>query len=230
MLRLQPGDALTLFDGGAGGAEQEWPASIVSIGRRDVEVLVGAPRSVERELPWPVTLAVAPPANDRADWLIEKAAELGAAVFQPLAGERSVLRLAGARAESKHRHWQAVAAAASEQCGRVRVMRIEPVLALPTWLDHCARQAEAERAAGAASCRRLVLSLAPDATLPGARLAPSAPASIVVLSGPEGGLAPSEERLAIEHGFVATSLGRRVLRSETAPLALLAWLGIAGLG
>jgi len=126
VLRLQPGDTLTLFNG---EDELEWPAEVVRIGRNAVELRIAAPpRAVERELPVAVTLAIGIPANERMDALVEKATELGVAALQPLICERSVVRLAGERAEARQRHWQAVAASATEQCGRARVPRV----ALPT--------------------------------------------------------------------------------------------------
>ena len=74
-----------------------------------------------------MTLALGVPANERMDALVEKASELGAAAIQPLVCARSVVRLAGERAEARQRHWQAVAASASEQCGRARVTAVRPV-------------------------------------------------------------------------------------------------------
>jgi len=224
VLRLQPGDAVLLFNGSDG---VEWPAEIVRIGRNAVDVRVGAARAVERELPWAVTLAVGVPANDRMDGLVEKAGELGAHAIQPLLCERSVLRLSGERAEARRRHWSGVAAAASEQCGRARVTEIRPLVSLASWLDD-------EAAARSAAAHRLVLSLHPetdaatDACAPAA--AEGAGAAIVVLSGPEGGLTGAEDAAAVASGFRRVGLGPRVLRADTAPLALLAWLAIGAAG
>ncbi len=221
VLRLQPGDALTLFNGADGA---DWPGEIVSIGRREVEVRLGAAVLVDRELAVDVTIALGVPANDRMDALVEKAGELGAAAIQPLACERSVVRLSGDRAEARRAHWQGVAAAASEQCGRARVTEVLPVRSLTSWLG--ALQATS---AG----RRIVLSLAPAVLSPepalfGALEPARLPMreSILVLSGPEGGLTPAEEGVAVARGFVRVGLGPRVLRADTAPLALLAWLGL----
>jgi 16S rRNA (uracil1498-N3)-methyltransferase len=235
VLRLQPGDPLLLFNGSDGA---DWPGEIVRIGRRDVEVRLGAPLPVDRELAYDVTIALGVPANDRMDALVEKAGELGAAAIQPLVCERSVVRLSGERAEARRAHWQAVAIAASEQCGRARVAAVRPVASLTRWL---------ESLAAAPPVCRVVLSLAPSAldperafaatrsaTLGRAHAGSGAPASpprdgcapIVVLSGPEGGLAPAEESAALALGFVPVGLGPRILRADTAPLALLAWLGL----
>jgi 16S rRNA (uracil1498-N3)-methyltransferase len=126
VLRLQPGAALTLFDGRGG----EHAASVVQMGRSEVTVLLGAHAAVDRELALPVTLALGMPANERMDTVIEKATELGAAAVQPLLCERSVLRLTGERAQKRHAHWQGVALAASEQSGRTRVLQVAPVCSL----------------------------------------------------------------------------------------------------
>ena len=128
--RLQPGDELVLFDGRGG----EWSARVAAMGRQSVRVEPVEPVAADRELDRVVTLAVGMPANDRMDWLVEKATELGVAALQPLVCERSVLRLDGERAERKREHWQAQAVAAAEQCGRTRVPQVQPVRRLGDWL------------------------------------------------------------------------------------------------
>jgi 16S rRNA (uracil1498-N3)-methyltransferase len=206
VLRLQPGDALTLFDGRGG----EWSAAVAAIGRSRVEVTLGAHHDVERELRCAVTLAVGMPANDRMDSLIEKATELGVAAIQPLVCARSVLKLDGERAAKKVAHWQGVAVAAAEQSARTRVPRIAPVCRYADW--------QPDRA----ETRWL---LDPRAT---ARFAPAAAGtSALVLSGPEGGFTDDEEARARALGFVPVSLGTRTLRADTAPLAALAVLAWA---
>jgi 16S rRNA (uracil1498-N3)-methyltransferase len=208
VLRLQPGDALTLFDG-AGG---EWDASVTQMGRSEVCVRLGAHTQVDRELPFQLTLALGMPANERMDAVVEKATELGVAAIQPLMCERSVLRLNGERAQKKVAHWQAVALSACEQSGRTRVPQVAEVSTLAQWLT-----------AAPAGSLRWVLSLRdaqPVASMP------AAVGSMLCLSGPEGGLSPVEEAAAREAGFACVSLGPRVLRADTAPLALLAHLGL----
>lgn len=211
--RLQPGDALRLFDGRGG----EHDARVVSMGRRDVSVAVGPAVAAVPELPVAVTLAVGVPANERMDTLVEKATELGVAAIQPLECERSVLRLTGERAARRREHWQAVAAAASEQCGRAVVPAVAPPRRLDDWL-----------AGLPADGRRLLLSLAGDAVpWAAAGVSGGAGGAVTVLSGPEGGLAPAEEAAARAAGFRPVSLGPRVLRADTAPLALLAAIALA---
>jgi 16S rRNA (uracil1498-N3)-methyltransferase len=222
--RVQPGDALVLFDGRGG----EWLAAVVSMGRNDVRVAISAHVDVDRELPSPVTLAIGMPANDRMDALVEKATELGVAAIQPLVCERSVLRLDGERAERKREHWHGVAVASCEQSGRTRLPLIHPVLALPVWLLRLG-------AAGPTGEFRWLLSPAADAG-PCPPVPVSVPAGaaglprLLALSGPEGGLSPAEEALAMASGFNAITLGARVLRADTAPLALLAWWALVNGG
>ena len=205
--RVQPGDGLWLFDGRGG----EWRAAVCAMGRQSVQVEVLAHDGVDRELPQAVTLAVGMPANERMDWLVEKATELGVATLQPLQCERAVLRLDGERAARKREHWQAQAVAAAEQCGRTRVPVVQPVQRLADWLQ-----------AVPVATQRWLLS--PQAA--GAPVRPTAAVAVVVLSGPEGGLTAAEEDAARAAGFEAVGLGPRVLRAETAPLAVLAWLGL----
>lgn len=210
VLRMQPGMGLTLFDGHGG----EWSARILAMGRQRVEVELLAHDPVERELATSVTLVAAMPANDRFDWLVEKATELGVAAIEPVMTERSVLRLSGERAQRKQQHWQAVAVAAAEQCGRTRVPRIGLPVTLATWLGG--------PSGASASTVDLLLSLG-DA-VPLAQRLRAAPAGSPwrIFSGPEGGYAPSEEQALRAHGAQPTHLGERVLRAETAPLAVLA--------
>ena len=216
VLRLQPGAELTLFD----GSGLDWPAEVLRMGRSEVAVRLGTPARVERELAQAVTLAGVMPANDRMDGIVEKATELGAVAIQPLMSERSVLRLNGERAEKKTAHWRGVAIAACEQCGRSRVPEIAPVRSLAAWL--AALSAEDERQ------RRWLLS--PVAAMPVAQLAQQAGAQTLVLSGPEGGLSAAEEDVARERGFQAVQLGPRILRADTAPLAVLGWLALNSAG
>lgn len=210
VLRLQPGDSITLFDGGGG----EFLARIESMGRHDVSVRVIEHVAVGRELAFEVTLAMGMPANDRMDSVVEKATELGVACLQPLVCERSVLRLAGERADKKVAHWQAVAAAASEQCGRTQVPVVHPVRAFAPWLAALAADA---------FDRRQVLSLT-EGRLWNATA--TAGQRLLFVSGPEGGLSDAEEQSALRAGFEPASLGPRVLRADTAPLAVLAALAL----
>ncbi len=208
VLRLQPGAAITLFSGKGG----EYEATITRMGRSDVQVQVGAHTPVERETAREVHLALGVPANERMDWLVEKATELGVASIQPLLAERSVLKLKGERADKKRAHWQGIAIAASEQCGRNRVPEVRESLALPDWV----------RTLGTGA--RFLLSLQAGTQPLQQALAAAGQGPVTFLSGPEGGLTAAEEAAALACGFVPVTLGSRTLRAETAPLAALALL------
>jgi 16S rRNA (uracil1498-N3)-methyltransferase len=214
VLRLQPGDTITLFNSGHGGTDLngEYEATITHMGRSDVQVRVGAYHAVEREADLAVHLAVGMPANDRMDWLVEKATELGVASIQPLMTERSVLRLSGERADKKIAHWQSVAIAACEQCGGNLVPQIMPVKTLQAWL-----QSQPPKVAEA----RWLLSLCEGSSPLTQHLAHGAAAHTTFLSGPEGGLSAAEETAAAACGFTPVTLGPRVLRAETAALSAL---------
>jgi 16S rRNA (uracil1498-N3)-methyltransferase len=209
VLRLQPGGSVTLFDGSGG----EWSAIVSTMGRSDVTVQIGTHDPVDRELAVHVTLALGMPANERMDTVIEKATELGVGVIQPLHCERSVLRLNSERAQKKVAHWQGVAIAACEQSGRTRVPIVAPVRSLVDWL----REPVAE------GSTRWMLSF--QGAYPIETVMPVS-ARVVCLSGPEGGLSAAEEAAARSAGFAPISLGSRVLRADTAPIAVMAHLAL----
>jgi 16S rRNA (uracil1498-N3)-methyltransferase len=212
VLRLQPGSTVVLFNGQGG----QWLAEVTHMGRNEVQVRVKQHDPIERENPTSVTWALGMPTNERMDTLVEKATELGVSRIQPLICERSVLRLQDERAQKKVAHWQAVAVAACEQCGRNRVPVIAPVLTLPAWLSGMQETASAPGT-------RLLLSLRESSPW---RPPASAEEPLSFLSGPEGGLTENEEALAQRRGFSPVSLGPRTLRADTAPLmvlSVLAW-------
>lgn len=232
VLRLQPGAPITLFDGLGG----EWAAEVLEMGRKSVTVRLLSHAPIEREAGCRVTLAPGMPANERMDALVEKATELGVAAVVPLVCERSVLRVAGERADRKALHWQAVAVAACEQSGRNRVPSICPPQALRHWLSTLPLPPAPGTAMPAESNPglRLLLSLAPGAAPLAQVLAESlgvaGPCAITLLSGPEGGLSDAETTAALACGFVPVSLGPRVLRADTAPLAALALVSALATG
>jgi 16S rRNA (uracil1498-N3)-methyltransferase len=220
VLRLQPDHEITLFNGQGG----EFKAVVTHMGRSEVSVRVGEHHPVERELNIQVHLWSSITANERMDWLLEKVTELGAATLLPITAERSVLKLKGERADKKLAHWQAIAVASSEQCGRNRVLQVGQAITLTQALEHLSAASSPSRSA------RWVLSLSPGTRLlqemiqtirPARGQGATQPTEVIVLSGPEGGLSPAEEAQAIAAGFVPVSLGNRVLRAETAPVAVL---------
>jgi 16S rRNA (uracil1498-N3)-methyltransferase len=210
VLRLQPGAVITLFNGQGG----EYEAAITAMGRQTVDATIGRHHPVEREASAAIQLAVCMPANDRMDWLVEKATELGVTHITPLMGQRSVVRLTGERAEKRRAHWKAIAVGACEQCGRNRLPLIDTPLDLAHWLrgQYGAEGSDND----ALKPRQLILSLMATTSAGEAPVQPSN--RTCVLIGPEGGFTPEEEQLAMAHGFSPYSLGSRVLRTETAAI------------
>ena len=205
VLRLQVGDTLRLFNGTGG----EYSASLVAVNKRETRARLTGFNEAERESALHITLALGISAGERMDYSLQKAAELGVSAIVPLATERSVVKLAGERADKRQQHWQHVVIAACEQCGRNRVPAVAPVQKLFTWLAAVDRS------------KRLLL-LSPDAATPLKRVAPAT--EVVLLIGAEGGLAPAEREATEASGFAPVSLGPRILRTETAPVAALAVL------
>lgn len=204
VLRLRRGDAIVLFNGRGG----EYRGTLLG----DVDApaaRIDAYDPVERESPVELTLVQALVAADKLDWIVEKAVELGAARIVVAASERSVVRLDGARAERRLRHWRALALAACAQCGRNRVPSVAYFASMPAALD----------AVGAVPSRWLLL---PAAAQPLAAALPTGRAAVAV--GPEGGFSDAEVRYAERLGFAPARLGPRILRTETAGIAALAAL------
>jgi 16S rRNA (uracil1498-N3)-methyltransferase len=231
VLRMQPGDGLTLFNGQGG----EYAAAVTHMGRSEVRVRVGTHDPIEREAPLQVHLAIGMPANERMEWLVEKATELGVASIQPLMTERTVLRLSGERADKKVAHWQAIAVAACEQSGRNQVPQLHPILNWSAWLAAAAKRPEQSALRCVLSVHKASVTAQAFANPANAWTAaiPRAPgmalqaSSIECICGPEGGLSPAEEAAAIASGYVPVGLGGRVLRAETAPLAALSLWALA---
>lgn len=203
VLRVRAGDDITLFNGRGG----EYAARIASIERLKVLVDVLAHRAIEREPPLRMVLAQGISSGERMDFTVRKSVELGVAEIQPLLTASSVARPKGERAAARHAHWQKVAIAACEQCGRNRVPTVHaPVPAL----DYRA----------AAGTRIL---LAPSAELRFS-VACETGSEFTIAAGPEAGFSLEEQATLADAGFVPARLGPRVLRTETAGVAALAAL------
>ncbi len=209
VLRLRTGAALTLFNGRGG----EYAAELVAGGPGRATVRIGAHRAAERESPLRVTLLQGVARGERMDLIVQKATELGVTAIMPLACEFSVVRLAAPAQARRRERWQAVAISACEQCGRNLPPRVHEI-----------GQLEAACAAIAAGGETLRLMLAPGAGTALASLVARGQRSAALLVGPEGGLSEREQGLAQQAGFQACTLGPRILRTETAPLAALAAL------
>ena len=208
VLRMKAGAPLALFNGD--GAE--YAAVITHAAKGMVSARIERAGAVDRESPVPITLGQGLSRSERMDYTVQKAVELGVARIEPLAMERSVVRLDAERARQKCSHWQAVAIGACEQCGRNRIPEVAPVLALRDWFA---------RGRGGGFGTAILLD---PRSASGLRGLPRPADRVTLLAGPEGGLSDEERHDALAAGFVGVRLGPRVLRTETAALAALAAL------
>jgi len=198
--RFGPGDRVVLFNGDG----HDYPADVLSVGKRSAVLNVLAAVSADRELPFPLCVASALPKGDRADFLIEKLTELGATRFVPLITARSVVIPKPNLVEKFTR----AVIEASKQCGRNRLMAVEPPR---TWAEFVRRDD--------LPANRFVLHPG------GEQFAPPA-GGVAVAVGPEGGLTDEELSAAAAAGWKWASLGPRVLRVETAAIAAAASLSL----
>ncbi len=205
VLRLKTGTAIVLFDGLGG----QYPATLLIEGKKGL-ASVGEHQSVEVELPGEITLIQGIPSGDKMDWIIEKAVELGAARIIPIAAQRSVLQLSGERLSKRQCHWERIALSASEQCGRNRIMAVDPVLSLPQFFSQFDL------------AQQKTLFCHPEAQQNMTQALALNDKKISLLVGPEGGWSVEEQALVTRQGITPVKFGERVLRTETAGLALIA--------
>lgn len=205
VLRMAVGDAVTLFNGQGG----EWSAQITAISKKSVTVEPQVFTADNRTPPLNVTVALPMIKGDRMDYAIQKATELGAATIVVLDTERCEVRLKGERADKKIAHWRQVAVSACEQCGLNIPPLIEGTVELKHWLN------------GDLPDLRLIAHPGEQPFDPGVL---STTQNLALLTGPEGGFSDDELNAAQAAGFTPFALGERVLRAETAPVALLAAL------
>jgi len=205
VLRARPGDEVSLFD----GSGAEFLARVVRVGRAEIELEVVERKEVDRELPLSVTLGVALPKGDRQRWLVEKAVELGLERLVPLATQRGVAEATPSALNRLRR----TAIEAAKQCGRNRLLVIDEPRPLAEFLQ-----------AAPASALRLLAHPDGNALAP-ALAATDMPPAVWLAVGPEGGFSDDEADQSSNSGWQAVSLGPRILRVETATLALLAAVG-----
>jgi 16S rRNA (uracil1498-N3)-methyltransferase len=192
--RFEAGDTITLFNGDGG----EYPAEVLSAGKKHVAVMIRERLEVNRELPFPLVIASALPKGDRADFLLEKLVELGVTKIVPLICERSVV----VPKEHKREKYERAVIEASKQCGRNVLMEVRP----PVKFGEFVRETiDGEKRILHTNNTKAdgLQSVGP----------------CVWLVGPEGGFTESEVALALENGWQPTSLGARILRIETAAIA-----------
>lgn len=203
-LRLQAGNPVIVFNGDS----HDYSAEIITIKKNEVIVKIHAIHALANESPLHITLAQAISSGDRMDFTLQKAVEMGVSAIQPIASQRSVVKLSAERAEKRLEHWQNVVISACEQSGRAIVPPVAAPLSLANWL-----------AQPLTATTRLTLSPTATQTL---HDLPKPQGNICLLIGAEGGLTDDEITLASHYQFTPVQLGKRILRTETAPLAAIA--------
>jgi 16S rRNA (uracil1498-N3)-methyltransferase len=205
VLRMRPGDPLTLFP----GDNYEYSAIIdEASNKKKIQAHIISRREANRESPLKIHLAQVVSKGDRMETVIQKAAELGVQVITPLISQHSVIKLDQERWSKKLAQWQAVAISACEQCGRNKVPIINSVISLEDFIQTCH------------SPHKFILN--PEAKNKWSSLVLHEEVSLLI--GPEGGMSKEEIQAAKMHGFLSTSLGPRILRTETAAIVALSIL------
>jgi 16S rRNA (uracil1498-N3)-methyltransferase len=209
VLRLKAGDRITIFDGSA----REYEGSIVESEPSFVSIRVLTTSSPQRDSPLGITLAQSLLKGEKMDYLIQKATELGMERIVPFVSARSVPLVEESKQQERRRRWEKIAIEASKQCGRGSLPKIEPLQ----------EYAEMLRSASPDSIR-LILCEREGVSLKETLKGSAKRKRVFFIVGPEGGLSQEEVEAAREEGFVPVTLGKRILRSETASLCLLSIL------
>lgn len=210
VLRISVGGSLVLFNGDG----KDYTAEVQKVRKQEVTVNLLSGRLCHTESPLHLTLAQAISKGERMDYCVQKAAELGVNVFQPIFSRRVTVKLDARRQSKRLAHWQAVAISACEQSRRATVPEVLEPMNLSDWL---AADIAGER-----------LVLAPEAANKLSAFQPQG-SRITLLTGPEGGLDEDEVKQACNAGCIALSMGPRILRTETAgPVAMALLQAIAG--
>ncbi len=199
VLRMQAGRELILFNGEGG----EYAAEISAAHKKHVDVSVKEFFAENRQSHLQLELAIGVSRGERMDWVLQKATELGVTKITPLMTERTEVKLGGERADKKMGHWQQIIISACEQCQR----NLLPELAEPQHYSDWVTQCDAEL--------KFVLHHRDNKGLPQDK----STQHVALLIGPEGGLDEDEIAQALAQGFSPLTLGPRVLRTETAPVA-----------
>ena len=209
VLRLPDQSQVLLFNGKGG----EYQARL-HYEAKTVQAELLQFNNIERELPWRISIAQGLATGDKMDWICEKAVEMGASHLIPIAAKHSTLKLSGERLEKRLAHWQRIAQAASEQCGRNRLLTVEPLQTIAQLTKTITPTTNTQ-----------LLFCDPDASQDFPAVIKQATeinnTHWVLLIGPEGGWSEEEKKMALATGAIAMRFGRRVLRTETAAIALL---------
>ncbi len=213
VMRAAIGENVTLFD----DSGAEFAGVVEKLGRADVALRIVERRDIDPELPFALVVGVALPKGDRQKWLVEKLTELGVTTLVPLSTTRGVAQPTDAALDRLHR----AVIEAAKQCGRNRLMRIAKPQAWGEWISSAGWLGSS--AGEPPVTRRLV---AHPAGVPLAEIDLATPLRTQLAIGPEGGLTNTEVASAIAAGWQTVDLGRRILRVETAAVALTAAIAL----
>ncbi len=213
VLRMKPGEALLVSD----GTGNDYQCEIERLEADRAVVRICQAFCSQMELPSRIWLFQGLPKADKLEFISQKAVELGAEAVVPVATKNAVVRLDEKKAQSKRKRWQSIAESAAKQSKRSRIPRVETVMSLKEAFGFIKEQGfdlcliPYEQAQGMETMKEALAQV-------------SSGQSIAVFIGPEGGFDESEIKLALEHGVRPVSLGKRILRTETAGLAILSAL------
>lgn len=212
VLRMKPGEELAVSNGQDG---REYRCGILEFLEDSVLCEIRFVKEDAVELPVKVYLFQGLPKADKMEWIVQKAVELGVHEIIPVAAKRCVVKLDDKKAESKTARWQTIAEAAAKQSKRGIIPRVSQVVSFAEAVKRAAdmdvKLIPYELAEGMEQTRTLIGGLHPGQ-------------SIAVFIGPEGGFEEKEVQLAAKNGIIPITLGRRILRTETAGLTVLAWI------
>jgi 16S rRNA (uracil1498-N3)-methyltransferase len=206
VLRMKTGDRVLLFD----NSHQEYQARIVAVGNDRVHFEILNQRTVKRESPLQVTLAVPLTRPQPLEWTLQKGTELGAAAFRPYYSAYSRRNFEKSGIESRRKRWEKIILEAAKQCERNILPELFPAVSFPVLLEE--NHPGLKLLPYEEESSRTLKELEHQATFFG---------SVLAIIGPEGGFQKEEVLQAEEKGFIPISLGPRILRAETAALALL---------
>ncbi|MBF1280298.1 MAG: 16S rRNA (uracil(1498)-N(3))-methyltransferase [Neisseria lactamica] len=204
VLRVKNTEEIVLFNGNG----KSYPALPEVLEKRRASVRILSEEAADNESPLNITLVQAVSAAERMDFTLQKSVELGVAEIRPIISERCVVRLSGERAEKRVARWQEIVVSACEQSGRNIVPKVLPLSTYAQALQQLPQETA-----------KLLMSLNRAQKLSDVR--PQS-GKVVFMVGPEGGWTEKEEQQAFDAGFQSVTLGKRVLRTETASLAAIA--------
>ena len=214
VLRMQPGDEVGIC---TGEDDRDFRCRIETLGQDHITLRILWVEQAKAELPCSIWLFQGLPKSDKMEMIIQKAVELGAARIVPVRMHRSVVQLSESKAQAKEKRWNAISLSAAKQCKRQLVPQIGPVLDFDKALE-AARELDVlllpyERAEGMAYTRKVLSKIRPAQ-------------SVGIFIGPEGGFEDTEVQKLAAAGAFTVTLGRRILRTETAPLTILSMLAL----